>query len=99
MMRFLGILLLAAGLVAVYGRDYLDIGLPEGDLKSVGFVLIAVGGVIYVLGKRRRRRGPTGEKVERVSKTSNIGYRNPEPEPEPEIRKPAITWGRDGDRD
>lgn len=100
MIRFLGFLLLAAGLFAAFGRQYFDIGLQEGEYQPVGFVLIAIGGVMFMLGGRRRgRRQRDGESVQRVSKTSSIGYRQPEPEPEPGKRKPEITWGRDGDDD
>ena len=102
-MRLLGFIILAAGLVAAFGPDYLDIGLPAGEYQPIGFVMIAVGGVMFLLGGRRKRKARRGEAAEEagktVSKTSSIGYRQPEPEPEPEKRKPDIVWGRDGDDD
>jgi len=97
MIRLLGFLLLAAGLIAAFGREYLNTGLPEGGLQPIGFVLIAVGGVMVLLGGRRRRRREESDR--RVSKTSSIGYRRPEPGPEPDKSKPDITWGREGDDD
>ncbi|GAB4349836.1 MAG: hypothetical protein Kow0026_05540 [Oricola sp.] len=96
-MRILGFLLLLAGLAAAFGRRYVDVGLSEGGLQPIGFALLAVGGVMVLLGGRRRRRRvrSDGDNAERVSKTSSIGYRRPDSEPK--RRKPGITWGRDGD--
>lgn len=98
-MRFLGFIILAAGFVAAFGQDYLDIGLPAGEYQPIGFVMIAVGGVMFLLGGRRKRKARREEAAKAVSKTSSIGYRQPEPEPEPGNRKPDIVWGRDGDDD
>jgi hypothetical protein len=98
-MRFLGFIILAVGLVAAFGPDYLDIGLPAGEYQPIGFVMIAVGGVLFLLGGRRKGKARREEAGKAVSKTSSIGYRQPEPEPEPEKRKSDIVWGRDGDDD
>lgn len=96
-MRVFGLVLLLAGLAAAFGPGYFDFGLPAGELQPIGFMMIVVGGVMLVLGGRRRRQPTEGGKS--PSKTSSIGYRQPEPEAEPEKRKPDITWGRGGDGD
>lgn len=93
MTRLVGFLMLAAGLIAAFGRNYLDIVLPDGDFRPVGFVLIAVGGVMVLRAGRRRSRKGGEENDRRASKTSSIGYRRPEPEK----RKPDIPWGRGGE--
>jgi hypothetical protein len=69
------------------------------ESQPIGFALIAIGGVLYVIGgSRRRRKGKRGMDGS-PSRTSSIGYRQPEagPEPEREKRKSGITWGRGGD--
>lgn len=96
-MRILGLILVLAGLAAAFGTEYVDLGLPLGETQPIGFVLIVLGGVMVVLGGRRRRKTAITDKT--PSKTSSIGYRQPEPGPEPEKHKPDITWGREGDDD
>ena len=67
--------------------------------QPVGFSLIAVGGVLFAAGGRRRKRRDDRAKP---SGTSAIGYRQPEAAAEPEKpkkRKPSITWGRGGNPD
>ena len=99
-MRILGVILLLAGLAAAFGLDYLDIDLPASEVQPIGFVLIAVGVLMAAIGGRRRRgKAVANAREARPSKTSSIGYRQPEPEPEPQKREPDITWGRDGDKD
>ena len=96
-MRFIGLILLVAGLYAAFGRDYVDLGLPDGDFQPIGFVCIVVGGVMVALGGRRRTKSAAAGKP--ASKTSSIGYRQPDTEAEEEKREPEITWGRGGDPD
>lgn len=99
-MRILGVVLLLAGLAAAFGTQYLDIGLPAGEVQPIGFVLIVISVLMVSLGGRRRRKNSGARaRDSRPSKTSSIGYKQPEPEPEPQKREPDITWGRDGDRD
>lgn len=97
-MRFLGVILLLAGVAAALGPDFVDLDLPAGEWQPIGFTLIAVGGVMAAIGGRRKRK-PSRDRKGGPSKTSGIGYRQPEPEAEPEVRKPDITWGRGGDGD
>lgn len=96
-MRIIGLILLVAGLYAAFGRAYVDLGLPAGDFQPIGFVLIVVGGVMVVLGGRRRAKSAAASKP--ASKTSSIGYRQPDTKAEEEKREPEITWGRGGDPD
>jgi len=99
MIRLLGFLVFAAGLFLALGRGFLDLGLPPESVEPVGLIAIAIGGVMFLLGGRRRQRRARREAARQASKTSSIGYRRPDPEPEPEKRKPDITWGRAGDDD
>ncbi|MFZ2100766.1 MAG: hypothetical protein WAU86_09405 [Oricola sp.] len=100
-MRFLGFLLLVAGFAA-FGQDYVDparFGLPVGDFQPIGFTLIAIGGVLFLIGGGRRRRRREDAAAKAASKTSSIGYRQPEVRPDREEHKPPVTWGRDGDKE
>ena len=99
MIRLLGFLVFAAGLFLALGRSYLDLGLPPERIEPIGLIAIAVGGVMFLLGGRRRQRRARRDAARQPSKTSSIGYRQPPPEPEPEKRKPDIAWGREGDDD
>lgn len=99
MIRLLGFIVFAAGLLLALGRDYLDLGLPPERLEPIGLIAIVVGGVMFLLGGRRRQRRARREVARQASKTSSIGYRQPESAPEPEKRRPDVTWGREGDRD
>ena len=73
------------------------------DVQPIGFVFTLVGVMVLLLGRRRRllaaRNAQEGTERARPSRTSGIGYKQPEPEPEPKKRQPNITWGRDGDKD
>lgn len=95
MIRLLGFMMFVAGLFLVLGRNQFDLGLPADRIEPVGLIAIVVGGVMFLLGGRRRQRRARREAVRQTSKTSSIGYR--QPEPEPEKRKPDIAWGREGD--
>lgn len=98
-MRFLGFLVLFCGVGVIVGPNYVDpaaLGLPPINYTPVGIVMIVLGSML-IARARRRRRAVVAEKS--VSKTSSIGYRQPEPEREPEKRKPDIAWGREGDDD
>lgn len=98
-MRILGVILLLAGLAAAFGIEYLDIGLPASEVQPIGFVLIVVGVLMAAIGGRRRKGSVPNAPDSRPSKTSSIGYKQPEPDLEPKRREPDITWGRDGDND
>lgn len=98
-MRILGVILLFVGLAAAFGIEYLDIGLPASDVQPIGFVLIVVGVLMAAIGGRRRKGAVPSANDARPSKTSSIGYKQPEPDPEPKRREPDITWGRAGDKD
>jgi hypothetical protein len=88
-------------------RDELDITAVElalignaggvaNEYQPIGFTLIAVGGVLILLGGRKKRRAARGAPKRRTSGTSSIGYREPEVEAE---EKPSVSWGRGDDTD
>lgn len=71
------------------------------NVQPVGFVLALLGVMVILLGRRRRRLGAgDGQPVAKPSRTSGIGYRQPEAAAEREKsgkRKTTIRWGRGGD--
>lgn len=92
------------------GRDDLGVSAILLDLKGhegsvsfnvqpIGFAVAAVGGLMVLAGGRGRRKKSAGRKNAPASKTSSIGYRQPESGPEPKKRKRKIVWGRDGGAD
>jgi energy-converting hydrogenase Eha subunit C len=98
-MRFLGFLVLFCGVGVIVAPNYVDLagfGLPQMNYTPVGVVMIVLGGMLIGRASKRRR---IARREKTVSKTSSIGYRQPDAEPQPEKRKPDITWGREGDDD
>ncbi len=67
-------------------------------LPTVGYVLVGLGAILYLVGGRRKAKKSGKPPTGRRSKTSQIGRRaEPVASKPKEAEEPARKWGRDGD--
>lgn len=71
------------------------------NVQPIGFVLALLGVIAILLGRRRRRLASgDAQPAAKPSRTSGIGYRQPQESAKPDVpgkRKTTIRWGRGGD--
>ena len=72
------------------------LGRQNDRFAPLGFTLVAVGALMFLLGLRRRRVRDTVYDDGPVSKTSSIGYRQPVAS---RRLRPRLRWGRGRDGD
>jgi len=71
---------------------------PNGNIPTIGYVLIGFGALMYLVGGRRRTKKVGNAPSGKTSKTSQIGRRAEKtPPPAKKSKSTARKWGRDAD--